>query len=179
DPFELARLGRFDEAEALLRAAPPTAPIRGYLPSLLLEAGRVEEALAESKRMLDDRPDDPNVLNTHLRGLLFRQALQKRPEELPEIRRLLAKLARNPVVVEPGLAAQLAWIEGDLETAADRVARALESPLTICPEVLDLKAMRVSLALCAGRRDEAERSLEDLLAAARAPRDGAYYEMHP
>lgn len=184
---ELVRLGRFDEAEAALRkriAEGGGAQARTQLTGVLLEAGRVDAAVAEGRLLVEQAPRDPGALSLYARALLFRNSITRRPEELAQARLLLGAVgeltAGRPQ--PPGnlaLHAQLAYLAEDYAGAERAAEVAQADPGTFYPESLDLQVMQVDLALRRGDRATAARGMEAVLEESTRARDDAYYELYP
>lgn len=184
---ELVRLGRFAEAEAALRqevAAGGGSKARYGLMGVLLEAGRVEAAVAEGRLLVQQFPRDSGALSLCARALLFRNSITRQPEELAEARLLMQAVRELTRGAEqpPGhvaLEAQLAYLSGDYAAAARAAEAALSDPGTYYPESLDLQVMQVDLALRRGDRATAAEGVEKVLEESTRARDGAYYELYP
>lgn len=184
---ELVRLGRFGEAEAALRReVAADGDLQGALrlQGVLLEAGRVDAAVAEGRLLVQRFPHDSSALSNCARALLFRNSITRKPEELAEARLLMRTVRELTRGAEqpPGhvaLEAQLAYLSGDYPTAARAAEAALSDPGTHYPESLDLQAMLVDLALRRGDRATAADGLDKVLEESTRARDGAYYELYP
>lgn len=132
--------------------------MRGYLAEKALADKRYAAAAELYQDMLDIRPDNPMFLN----NLAWVAGQLKRPDAIPMAQQALDLAPGNPAILDTLGVLQVD--AGQVDTGLDNLRKAVE----LAPDVAPLRLNLAKSYIKVGKKDEARRELDTLLAKAQS-----------